>query len=165
MVRFSSKNTRSRKTRDHDESTATTLNKTRSGVVLLSLLLSCICLMLYHLTHLEFKNVFCTNMTFDASYSSDSTKQPQEQDKETIDNGNNDHLIHFHGFNNELIPSKTILDMNIGTNNSPFGSWENRHRILVDPLFHICELNAKSTKDTTSFCLAVSNYTGFDTFF
>ena len=32
-----------------------------------------------------------------------------------------DNMIQFHWFNDDLIPSKTVLDMNIGTNYDPFG--------------------------------------------
>jgi hypothetical protein len=79
--------------------------------------------------------------------------------------GSNGELIHFRGFNDELIPSNSVLDMNIGTNNSPIGSQAGRHRILVDPLFYICDGNAKLTTGVSSFCFAVSDYTGFATFY
>jgi len=75
-----------------------------------------------------------------------------------------DNMIQFHWFNDDLIPSKTVLDMNIGTNYDPFGPQDDRYRILVDPLFGVCDSNAKLTSNVTSFCFAVSNYTGFATF-
>ncbi len=73
-------------------------------------------------------------------------------------------MIEFDGFNDELIPPNSVVDMNIGTNYSPFGPQDNRHRILVDPLFGVCDSNAKLTDGVTAFCFAVSNYTGFATF-
>jgi hypothetical protein len=68
-------------------------------------------------------------------------------------------MIDFHWFNDDLIPSKTVLDMNIGTNYDPFGPQDDRYRILVDPLFGVCDSNAKLTSNVTSFCFAVSDYT------
>ena len=76
----------------------------------------------------------------------------------------NNNMIDFHWFNDDLIPSKTVLDMNIGTNYDPFGPQDDRYRILVDPLFGVCDSNAKLTSNVTSFCFAVSDYTGFATF-
>ena len=73
-------------------------------------------------------------------------------------------VIKFNGFNDELIPPNTEVDVNIGTNYSPFGPQDDRHRILVDPLFGVCDSNAKLTSGVTAFCFAVSNYTGFATF-
>jgi FkbM family methyltransferase len=84
---------------------------------------------------------------------------------EHVEVSSHDQRIAFRGFNGELIPSNSILDVNIGTNDSPFGPMADRHRILVDPLFYICDNNAKLTKDVTAFCFAVSNYTGFATFY
>lgn len=75
-----------------------------------------------------------------------------------------DTMIKFNWFNDDLIPSKAVLDMNIGTNYDPFGPQDDRYRILVDPLFGVCDSNAKLTSNVTSFCFAVSNYTGFATF-
>ena len=74
------------------------------------------------------------------------------------------HTVKLDEFNDELIPSNAVLDMNIGTNYSPFGPQDDRYRILVDPLFGVCDSNAKLTSNVTSFCLAVSNFTGFATF-
>ena len=76
----------------------------------------------------------------------------------------NNIMIDFHWFNDDLIPSKSVLDMNIGTNIDPFGPQDDRYRILVDPLFGVCDSNAKLTSNVTSFCFAVSDYTGFATF-
>ena len=77
-------------------------------------------------------------------------------------------MIKFEGFNEDLIPSNTLVDVNIGTNYSPFAPLDNRHRILVDPLFEVCESNAKlsgaSSSGVTAFCFAISNYTGFASF-
>lgn len=89
---------------------------------------------------------FCTSSKSAASQSGDGT------------------IIKFEGFNDELIPQNTVVDINIGTNYSPFGPQDGRHRILVDPLFGVCDSNAKLTDGVTSFCFAVSNYTGFATF-
>ena len=75
-----------------------------------------------------------------------------------------EYIINFNGFNEDLIPSNSVVDVNIGTNFSPFGPLEDRHRILVDPLFEVCERNSKLTIGVTTFCFAVSNYTGFATF-
>jgi len=55
--------------------------------------------------------------------------------------------------------------MNIGTNVDPMMSQDGRYRILVDPLFYICDMNAKIATNTTAFCFAVANYTGFTTFY
>ena len=67
-------------------------------------------------------------------------------------------------FDQDLIPLNSEVDLNIGTSSTPFRPLGGRHRILVDPLFHICDGNAKLTTDVTAFCFAVSNYTGFSTF-
>ncbi|KAL3774294.1 hypothetical protein ACHAW5_006969 [Stephanodiscus triporus] len=75
-----------------------------------------------------------------------------------------DDTIKFKGFNDDQIPRNTSVDVNIGTNYSPFGPQDDRYRILVDPLFGVCDSNAKLTDKVTSFCFAVSNYTGFATF-
>ena len=72
--------------------------------------------------------------------------------------------LKFDGFNDELIPPNSEVDVNIGTNYSPFGPMDGRHRILVDPLFGVCDSNAKLTSGVTAFCFAVSNFTGFATF-
>ncbi len=74
------------------------------------------------------------------------------------------HMVKFDGFNDELIPPNEVIDMNIGTNYSPFDIQDDRYRILVDPLFGVCDSNAKLTSSVTSFCFAVSNFTGFATF-
>ena len=78
--------------------------------------------------------------------------------------------LDFAGFDDELIPRNTTFDVNIGTNNSPIGAQDGRHRILVDPLFYICDQNAKlggsnHNNTVTAFCFAVSDYTGFATFY
>jgi FkbM family methyltransferase len=101
--------------------------------------------------------VLCRSTSFQHGFSTISGKIEDVQDAQ-----NN---IQFRGFNEELIPSNSTLDVNIGTNNSPIGQKEGRHRILVDPLFYICEGNAKLTNNVTAFCFAVSNYTGFATFY
>lgn len=62
-------------------------------------------------------------------------------------------------FNEDLIPENAVVDMNIGTNYDPLITMEGRHRILVDPLFYVCDSNAKSTTDVTAFCFAVSDQT------
>ncbi|KAL7535277.1 hypothetical protein ACHAWF_005109 [Thalassiosira exigua] len=62
-------------------------------------------------------------------------------------------------FDKHLIPENTAVDMNIGTNFDPLIAMEGRHRILVDPLFYVCESNAKWTSNVTAFCFAVSNQT------
>eukprot|EP00578_Thalassiosira_sp_NH16_P023566 CAMPEP_0181103446 /NCGR_PEP_ID=MMETSP1071-20121207/14870_1 /TAXON_ID=35127 /ORGANISM="Thalassiosira sp., Strain NH16" /LENGTH=593 /DNA_ID=CAMNT_0023186521 /DNA_START=111 /DNA_END=1892 /DNA_ORIENTATION=+ len=68
-------------------------------------------------------------------------------------------------FDEDLIPKNTVVDMNIGTNYDPLITMEGRHRILVDPLFYVCDSNAKLTTDVTAFCFAVSNQTThFSTF-
>lgn len=77
----------------------------------------------------------------------------------------NSFVIPFTGFDDHLIPSNSVLDINIGTNLDPLKSQDGRYRILVDPLFYVCENNAKITVKTTTFCFAVANYTGFTTFF
>lgn len=76
-----------------------------------------------------------------------------------------DKIISFQGFNDDQIPSNTIIDVNIGTNVDPIVAQEGHYRILVDPLFFICEQIAKSIANTSAFCFAVSNYTGFATFY
>ncbi|KAL9178453.1 hypothetical protein ACHAXT_003783 [Thalassiosira profunda] len=68
-------------------------------------------------------------------------------------------------FDEDLIPENAVVDMNIGTNYDPLVAMEGRHRILVDPLFYICDSNAKWTKDVTAFCFAVSNQTSHFTSF
>jgi FkbM family methyltransferase len=78
--------------------------------------------------------------------------------------GSGGHTVKFDGFNDELIPLNAVIDVNIGTNYSPFGPRDDRYRILVDPLFGVCDSNAKLTSNVTSFCFAVSNFTGFATF-
>ena len=78
--------------------------------------------------------------------------------------GSGGHTVKFDGFNDELIPSNAVIDVNIGTNYSPFGPQDDRYRVLVDPLFGVCDSNAKLTSKVTSFCFAVSNFTGFATF-
>ena len=62
-------------------------------------------------------------------------------------------------FDDTLIPRNTVVDVNIGTNTAPLGQLHGRHRILVDPLFEICDRNAKLAIDdsVTAFCFAVSN--------
>jgi hypothetical protein len=67
-------------------------------------------------------------------------------------------------FDEGLFPLHQPVDVNIGTNDSPFDTQEGRHRILVDPLFEICESNSKLTEKVTAFCLAISNFTGFASF-
>jgi len=74
------------------------------------------------------------------------------------------HMVRFDEFDDKLIPSNAVVDMNIGTNYSPFGPQDDRYRILVDPLFGVCDSNAKLTSNVTSFCFALSNFTGFATF-
>jgi FkbM family methyltransferase len=101
--------------------------------------------------------VLCRSVSFQQDFNTISKKIEDGKDSR--------HLIPFRGFNEELIPSNSILDVNIGTNNNPIGPKEGRHRILVDPLFYICEGNAKLTDNVTAFCFAVSNYTGFATFY
>lgn len=67
----------------------------------------------------------------------------------------------------ELLPSATVLDINIGTNIDPLKRRENRGLVLVDPLFPVCELlSTKLAKDPeiVFFCLALSNVTGFAAF-
>ena len=68
-------------------------------------------------------------------------------------------------FGDDLIPSHSIVDVNIGTNDTPMRS-RGHHRILIEPLFHVCESNVNLTagENVTFFCFAVSNYTGFATF-
>ena len=107
---------------------------------------------------LFWRSVF-THPTHFAATASKKAIRPLEiiQDK--------DKSISFTGFNDDLIPSNSVLDMNIGTNVDPMMSQDGRYRILVDPLFHICDMNAKITTNTTSFCFAVANYTGFTTFY
>jgi len=69
-------------------------------------------------------------------------------------------------FDEDLIPENMVVDMNIGTNYDPLIAIEGRYRILVDPLFYVCDSNAKLTTDVTAFCFAVSNETThFTTFF
>jgi FkbM family methyltransferase len=75
-----------------------------------------------------------------------------------------DNTIKFKGFNDDQIPPNTVVDVNIGTNYSPFDTQDDRYRILVDPLFGVCDSNAKLMNNVTAFCFAVSNYTGFATF-
>ncbi len=94
---------------------------------------------------------FCTNAKSVGSSSSSSFSELES-------------MIKFDGFNDELIPPNTEVDVNIGTNYSPFGPQDDRHRILVDPLFGVCDSNAKLTSGVTAFCFAVSNFTGFATF-
>ena len=72
-------------------------------------------------------------------------------------------MVKFDEFNDDLIPSNAVLDVNIGTNYSPFGHQEDRYRILVYHLFSVCDSNSKLTSNVTSFCFAVSNFTGFAT--
>lgn len=72
-------------------------------------------------------------------------------------------------FEEDLFPSQEEVDVNIGTNFSPIQSQDGRYRILVDPLFPVCEqlsqLGVKeSDSGVTAFCMAVSNFTGFATF-
>lgn len=67
--------------------------------------------------------------------------------------------------NSELIPKNSIVDMNIGTNLDPIVAKPGTHRILIDPLFYVCDSNAKIAEEVTAFCFAVSNYTGFTTFY
>lgn len=67
-------------------------------------------------------------------------------------------------FEDDLLPIDREVDVNIGTNLSPFEEREGRHRILVDPLFSVCEANSKIGPSVTSFCMAISNYSGFATF-
>jgi hypothetical protein len=64
-------------------------------------------------------------------------------------------MIKFGGFNDELIPPNTVLDINIGTNMSPMREQDGRYRILVDPLFAVCDNNAKLTKGVTAFCVSI----------
>lgn len=68
-------------------------------------------------------------------------------------------------FDHDLIPANSVVDVNIGTYLDPLISREGRHRILVDPLFYVCDSNAKLTNKVTAFCFAVSDYTRFSTFY
>ena len=65
-----------------------------------------------------------------------------------------DGMIKFAGFNDDLIPTNTVLDINIGTNLSPMRAQDDRYRILVDPLFAVCDNNAKQTENVTAFCVS-----------
>lgn len=67
-------------------------------------------------------------------------------------------------FEDDVLPNDQEVDVNIGTNLSPFKEREGRYRILVDPLYTVCESNSKIRPSVTSFCMAVSNYSGFATF-
>jgi len=67
-------------------------------------------------------------------------------------------------FDDGLFPLNQPVDVNIGTNDSPFASQKGRHRILVDPLFPICEGNSKLLEKVTAFCMAISDFTGFASF-
>ena len=64
-------------------------------------------------------------------------------------------MIKFGGFNDELIPPNTVVDINIGTNMSPMREQDGRYRILVDPLFAVCDNNAKLTLGVTAFCVSI----------
>jgi len=86
-----------------------------------------------------------------------TTSSPHQQQFAPVD-----HSCVFK-FGDELIPPKTVVDMNIGTNSGPM-ALRGRHRILVEPLFYHCDRLAKLTIDTTTFCFAVSDYTGFSIF-
>ena len=68
-------------------------------------------------------------------------------------------------FDEDLIPSRQDVDVNIGTNYSPLRAQAGRFRILVDPLFDVCEKNtALGVEGQTFFCMAVSDFTGFASF-
>jgi hypothetical protein len=67
-------------------------------------------------------------------------------------------MIKFGGFNDELIPPNTVVDINIGTNMSPMKERNGRYRILVDPLFAVCDNNAKLTEGVTAFCVSIYIY-------
>ena len=67
-------------------------------------------------------------------------------------------MIRFGGFNDELIPPNTVVDINIGTNMSPMKERNGRYRILVDPLFAVCDNNAKLTEGVTAFCVSIYVY-------
>jgi len=86
-----------------------------------------------------------------------TTSSPHQQQFAPVD-----HSCVFK-FGDELIPPKTVVDMNIGTNSGPM-ALRGRHHILVEPLFYHCDRLAKLTIDTTTFCFAVSDYTGFSIF-
>lgn len=77
----------------------------------------------------------------------------------------NDHTPHLQSlFDDELIPSNSVIDMNVGPNRTPMKPLEGRHRILIEPLFYQCDFLAKLTTNVTTFCFAVSDYTGFSVF-
>jgi hypothetical protein len=74
-------------------------------------------------------------------------------------------MIKFGGFHDELIPPNTIVDINIGTNMSPMKERNGRYRILVDPLFAVCDNNAKLTEGVTAFCVSIMSILSVFIFF
>jgi FkbM family methyltransferase len=90
--------------------------------------------------------------------------EPASTERLSVVKSLEDGMIKFNGFNDDLIPPNTVLDINIGTNMSPMRAQDGRYRILVDPLFAVCDNNAKMTTGVSAFCMAVANYTGFATF-
>jgi FkbM family methyltransferase len=57
------------------------------------------------------------------------------------------------------------VDVNIGTNYNPFAAQAGRFRILVDPLFDVCEkVSTLGVQGQTVLCIAVSDFTGFTSF-
>ncbi len=59
-----------------------------------------------------------------------------------------------------------MLDVNIGTNYDPMKRRPGTGLVLVEPLFRICEnISLTLDADTTLFCMALSNTTGFQTFY
>jgi len=84
-----------------------------------------------------------------------TSENNEESSHSTSSSSIEEGMIKFGGFNDELIPPNTVVDINIGTNMSPMREQDGRYRILVDPLFAVCDNNAKLTLGVTAFCVSI----------